>query len=738
MAAEPESEKFAYKPGVTVGEDYILQEFLGKGGMGVVFRASHRFIKQDYAIKLLPIDLLTEENWLRFQREAQALAKLNHPGIVRIFNMGIDRQRSPYYVMELLIGISLADALKERGPMPQPDALACFLKVASALEAAHKQHIIHRDVKPANIMLLAPNGQPAGHTSQGPSVKLVDFGLARVIENKMMEQSLVRAKEEQNLTRTGNVFGSPLYMSPEQCRGELLDVRSDIYSFGCSFFEALTGLVPFHGQTPLETFMMHESKNPPKLREMSPLSTFSDDLENAVARMMAKRKEDRYQNMDRVIHDLERISAGKPITIQSQSIETAVGTTEDMQTQKSPHVQNKGLVPALSILALLLITGTIIGAVNYFQSSAKSFDRMADPLQPNAFRTPEEADNKAKATANTKRETTGSKIDVTQIEKSRISEGTKPAANASNNATSAGDQKPNIIRKQLSERTVELNFISDLGSMSYYKDRSGGELVAADPRRLVIQTPAIIGFALSDCPISNLKVFQEGDIEGLKIEDLSSSRQFEQFIEIARAWKRLDFLSFDNASLLGAKLSGLDSLPYLTQLKLVNCDLDKKALVGLRCLKKLNSFTLINASEKQQSGEAQQIAALVEALAQNRNLRTLEIKGQTISHLEMKRLLKMPSLRKLTVFGYKWNEENLAALRDESHIKFLAVSEDDIPEMRLRLLTRAKHLAGMEIGEVSSYKMKARLLAMQPYLVDASGKKIELMVTLKSKVLYAL
>ncbi len=735
MAAEPESEKFSYKPGTTVGDDYVLQEFLGKGGMGVVFRASHRFIKQDYAIKLLPIDLLTEENWLRFQREAQALAKLNHPGIVRIFNMGIDRQRCPYYVMELLTGISLADALKERGPMPQADALACFLKVASALEAAHKQHIIHRDVKPANIMLLAPNEQPAGQASQGPPVKLVDFGLARVIENKMMEQSLVRAKEEQNLTRTGNVFGSPLYMSPEQCRGELLDVRSDIYSFGCSFFEALTGLVPFHGQTPLETFMMHESKSPPKLSEMSPLSTFSDDLENAVARMLAKRKEDRYQNMDSVIHDLERISVGKPITIQSQSIDTA-STTEDMQTEESPQEQNKGLVPALSILALLLITGTIIGAVNYFQSSAKSFDRMADPLQPNAFRTSGEADDKAKATANTERESTGAKIDVTQIEKSRISEGTTPAANSSNNATSAADQKPNIIRKQLGERTVELNFIRDLGSMSYYKDRSGGELVAADPRRLVIQTPAIIGFALSDCPISNLKVFQDGDIEGLKIEDLSSSRQFEQLIEIARTWKRLDFLSFDNASLLGAKLSGLDSLPYLTQLKLVNCDLDKKALVGLHCLKKLNSFTIINASEKQQSGEAPQIAALVEALAQNRNLRALEIKGQTLSHLEMKRLLKMPSLRKLTVFGYKWNEENLATLRDESHIQFLAVSENDIPEMRLRLLTKAKHLAGMEIGQVSSYKMKARLLAMQPYLVEASGKKIELMVTLKSKVVY--
>ncbi len=673
MAAESEPEKLSYKPGITVGEDYILQEFLGKGGMGVVFRASHRFIKQDYAIKLLPVDSSTEDNWLRFQREAQALAKLNHPGIVRIFNMGIDRGQCPYYVMELLYGISLAEALKKRGPMPQSDALACFLKVASALEAAHKQHIIHRDVKPANIMLLAPSEQPGMQASQAAAVKLVDFGLARVLEGKMKEQSLILTKEEQNLTRTGHVFGSPLYMSPEQCRGELLDIRSDIYSFGCSFFEALTGQVPFHGQTPLETFMMHEANSPPKLSEMSPLSTFPDALENAVAKMLAKRKEDRYQNMDGVIHDLERLSAGKPITIQSQSNETAGETSKDLQGEESPQEQNKWLVPALSILVLLLVTGTIIGAVNYFQSSAKSFDRMADPLQgPSAFRTSEETDNKDKATPKIDRESTGAETDAAQIEKSSPSGRRAPGSNTANRASSAANQEPNIIRKQLGAGTVELNYTHNFGTISYYKNRSAGEIVAADLRSLLIHTPAIIGFALSECPISDLKVFQDGDIAGLKIEDLSSSRQFEQLIEIARPWKRLDFLSFDNACLRGAKLSGLDSLPYLTELKLINCDLDKTALVRLNCLKKLHSFTLINPSERMQPGEAPQIAALVEELAKNKNLRTIDIKGQPLSHKEMKRLVKMPSLRKLLVSGYKWNEENLATLRDESYIQLLA------------------------------------------------------------------
>ena len=741
MAAEPESEKFTYKPGVTVGEDYVLLEFLGKGGMGVVFRASHGFIKQDYAIKLLPIDLLTEENWLRFQREAQALAKLNHPGIVRIFNMGIDRQRCPYYVMELLTGISLADALKERGPMPQADALACFLKVASALEAAHKQHIIHRDVKPANIMLLAPNEQPAGQASQGPPVKLVDFGLARVIENKMMEQSLVRAKEEQNLTRTGNVFGSPLYMSPEQCRGELLDVRSDIYSFGCSFFEALTGLVPFHGQTPLETFMMHESKSPPKLSEMSPLSSFSDDLENAVAKMLAKRKEDRYQNMDSVIHDLERISVGKPIAIQSQSDETYKNTAALLQPESASQTQTdrkkKWLVPALFALALLLIAGTAFGAYNYFRSSAKSFLRVAEPegsaAKPNA-------DN----TAVTGNKTYNKhKIESINQGPNRQEKG-RPTRTALEMPTTpkskSKDPLPihpiSIKREKVGPNTIVLTFPEGSENMSYYKNSRAGETMADDLSRLKLVVPALIGFSLSDFNISELKVFKDDDIAGIKIEDLDSAEQLEQIVELIKPWKRLAFLLFHKGTLKETNLSLIDQLHHLDQLELVECETNKNVLANLNCLTKLRIFTMVNGTEPTPERDAPQIARILERLAQNKRLSILNLKGQPISHKTMRRVLMAPSMKTLIVFGYRWNEDNLKTLKTESNIQFLAVKEADIPEKLIPLLAGAKHLNGLAIEDVNSRQTAARLLALRPLMVNARGRKIDMEVTLKPGIDY--
>ncbi|MBI5175229.1 MAG: serine/threonine protein kinase [Candidatus Melainabacteria bacterium] len=741
MATEPESEKFSYKPGVTVGEDYVLQEFLGKGGMGVVFRASHRFIKQDYAIKLLPLDLLTEENWLRFQREAQALAKLNHPGIVRIFNMGIDRQRCPYYVMELLTGISLADALKERGPMPQPDALACFLKVASALEAAHKQHIIHRDVKPANIMLLAPNEQAVTQASQGPSVKLVDFGLARVIENKMMEQSLVRVKEEQNLTRTGNVFGSPLYMSPEQCRGELLDVRSDIYSFGCSIFEALTGLVPFHGQTPLETFMMHESKSPPKLSEMSPLSTFSDDLENAVARMLAKRKEDRYQNMDSLIHDLERISVGKPIAIQSQSDETYKNTAALLQPESASQTQKdrrkKWLAPALFALALLLIAGTAFGAYNYFRSSAKSFLRVAEPEGSAAKPSTDNTAVTGNKTYNKH------KIESINQGPNRQEKGRPTSTALEMPTTSKSKSKdpltihpPSIKREKVGPNTIVLTFPKGSENMSYYKNSRSRETLVDEMNRLNLVVPALIGFSLTDFHISELKIFEDEDISGMKVEDLASAEQFEQILDIARPWKRLVYLLFRQGSLQSADLSALDRLPHLNELELVECKTNMKSVANLNCLTNLRIFAMVNLYEQTPAREAPHIARMLERLAQNKRISILNLKGQPISHKTMLRLLKTPSLKTLIIFGYKWNEDSLQTLKRESNIHYLRVREEDIPEKLIPLLAGSKCLTSLAIDDVSNRQSQVRLMALRPFLVNADQRKINLEVSLKPGIDY--
>ncbi len=287
-----------YATGDLIDGTYMLKAPLGRGGMGVVFACRHQILGNDYAIKLLSGEGLSEEHWSRFQLEAKALARLNHPGIVGIYNMGTDGGLYPYYVMDLLSGESLESLIKKSGPLPANQALSLFIQVADALSSAHAQGIIHRDIKPSNLMLLRDQN------NQIDKIKIVDFGIARVTKHGMGQQSQ---------TATGMIFGTPFYMSPEQCQGHRVDERSDIYSFGCALFEALTGSPPFQGDNAFHTFMMHQCDPPPSLRERAQQASFPQSLEIAVSRMLGKTPNERYQKMDQVKHDLERIKAGKEI-----------------------------------------------------------------------------------------------------------------------------------------------------------------------------------------------------------------------------------------------------------------------------------------------------------------------------------------------------------------------------------------------------------------------------------------
>ena len=284
--------------GDVIDGSYTLLDHLGQGGMGSVFSCRHIALGKDYAIKLMHGDSMSAEQWDRFQAEAKALAQLNHPAIVGVHNMGVDSGQFPYLVMDLLSGESLDKMVAQTGTLPQDQALDYYIEVADALSSAHTKGIIHRDVKPANIMVL--------RNSQGriTSVKLVDFGIARLSKQGYGNQSQ---------TATGRVFGTPFYMSPEQCQGHHVDERSDIYSLGCSLFETLTGKPPFQGENSFQTFMMHQTKMPPRLNQVKPKGNFSDALERAIAKMLAKAPEDRYQKMSQVSHDLERIRAGKTV-----------------------------------------------------------------------------------------------------------------------------------------------------------------------------------------------------------------------------------------------------------------------------------------------------------------------------------------------------------------------------------------------------------------------------------------
>ena len=263
---------------------YQIEQLLGQGGMGAVYRATHLGTKRTVAVKVIQPQLSAHDQFVaRFRREAEAAGRLRHPNVVDVTDFGLAQTTDgpvAYLVMEYLDGCSLGDIVSEEGALPIPWVVDILEQVCSAVETAHHAGIIHRDLKPDNIWL-EPNGR-GGYT-----VKVLDFGLVKLRETDhtlastpaldadtlflgSSEESATLIKspatQDENLTAVGSVMGTPFYMSPEQCRGERLDARSDIYSLGVVAYRLLTGETPFKG-SPIDVIELHKTAAPPPVRE---------------------------------------------------------------------------------------------------------------------------------------------------------------------------------------------------------------------------------------------------------------------------------------------------------------------------------------------------------------------------------------------------------------------------------------------------------------------------------------
>lgn len=338
-----------YSTGDIIDNSYRLLSLLGSGGMGVVFRCQHVILGKEYALKLLAADKLSADSWMRFKSEAKALARLNHPGVVGIHNMGVDSGECPYYVMDLLEGQSLSQLVKSQKRLSVAQALGIFIQLADALDAAHQQGIIHRDIKPSNVMIV--------QDARGLKVKLVDFGIARLSN---------RGMGSQNNTAAGTVFGTPYYMSPEQGLGQMVDERTDIYSLGCALFEALTSIPPFRGNNAMETLLLHQTEDAPLLNEVYSKGNFSESLEACVNKMLKRSLDERYANMKEVRRDLMRIADGKTIGIEKsllpdvnpepkQAVVQADASSRSVGDRgKNKSARSKEIAPANSQLLLVI------------------------------------------------------------------------------------------------------------------------------------------------------------------------------------------------------------------------------------------------------------------------------------------------------------------------------------------------------------------------------------------------
>ncbi len=279
--------------GKTIAGRYEVLDLAGRGGMSVVYRAKHLLTQKIVALKLMHSHLLTDENAVRrFQQEAKAASRLQHPNAISVQDMGVTEDGQPFLTMDYLDGLPLSDVIKTWGKMDPKRCIHIFVQVCAALAHAHDQRIVHRDLKPSNVMLVRSDENP-------DFVKVVDFGIAKI---------LPEAGEVLKLTATGEVFGSPLYMSPEQCMGRQLDARSDIYSMGCLMYEALTGKAPHEGNNALETMYKHTNLAAPLLADIDADPRLIQRLDHILQKCMAKVPEQRYQSMLELRNELLEVA----------------------------------------------------------------------------------------------------------------------------------------------------------------------------------------------------------------------------------------------------------------------------------------------------------------------------------------------------------------------------------------------------------------------------------------------
>lgn len=323
--------------GKLLGNRYEIIEKIGGGGMALVYKAKCRLLNRFVAVKILRPEFISDEDFInKFEKESQAAASLSHPNIVNIYDVGTDSD-THYIVMEYVDGKTLKKHIKEKGSLANNEVINISKQIALALQHAHNNHIVHRDIKPHNILI----------TDDG-RIKVTDFGIARAITSS-------------TITNTGNVIGSVHYFSPEQARGGFVDEKSDIYSLGVTMYEMKTGRVPFSGNTPITVALKHLKE------EVVPPSMISDDiskgLENIILKSMKKDKNRRFDSAIDLYNDLEKAQKNPEHNIDlidddesPTRVIPAISDLDEVDNKSKERKKNNKLTMIIGVISALIIS----------------------------------------------------------------------------------------------------------------------------------------------------------------------------------------------------------------------------------------------------------------------------------------------------------------------------------------------------------------------------------------------
>ena len=338
-----------------LGERYEIGGVLGRGGMAEVHRGRDLRLGREVAVKVLRSDLARDPSFqVRFRREAQAAASLNHPAIVAVYDTGEDRTTTgatPYIVMEYVEGETLRDVIRREGHLSAERAMSLSADICGALDFSHRNGIVHRDVKPGNVMI----------TPQG-TVKVMDFGIARAVSDSAA-----------TMTSTAAVIGTAQYLSPEQARGESVDARSDVYSMGCLLYELVTGAPPFSGDSPVAVAYQHVREDPRLPSSINP--QIPPELDAIVLKSMSKNPANRYQSAAEMRNDLLRALAGQRVEatpVMGDAEKTTIlaatpgGYGDDDRwddEDEAARKRKRRIIAIVVALAVLLLGGAIAAAI---------------------------------------------------------------------------------------------------------------------------------------------------------------------------------------------------------------------------------------------------------------------------------------------------------------------------------------------------------------------------------------
>ncbi|MGB7344462.1 MAG: protein kinase [Pirellulaceae bacterium] len=652
---------------------YIVLDAIGSGGMGLVFKGFHRSMERVVAIKVLPQHAVdSPDKVLRFQREVKSAAKLSHPNIVAAYDAH-ERNGTYFLVMEYVDGENLLQHVAQHGPMSIDDAVRVVDQVAAALGAAHEKKMVHRDVKPTNIML----------TSDG-TAKLLDLGLARI-----MAHSIQIAAGQRDLTQDGLAMGTASYMSPEQALDATqADERSDIYSLGCTLYFLLSGRPPFQRNTTVQTIVAHREVAAPRLSDA--IEDVPPALENCYQRMVAKSPGDRFSSIDEL---REALTGGRTLQPVFNAVTPAARVSRDT---KAPSLRfpRWAWATAIACCVLPLLLWIVMSSLSKSDPSLIHRNVAKWALINGGIVDIETdlGDQEIYEVA----ELPEGKLRVVGLDLYEASDdfSLDPIFDIEGLRYLTLNEFAKIPHKELCQ-IDSLETLTLLGC-----DVSGNDLQCLSRMR------KLTDLTIAECAVSDESLAFLGEIESLKLLDLAGTDVTDDGLKSLGKLKQLESLDLSRTLVTGSGLKHL--APQLTTLLLESCDIGDETVPQLQRMTALQALDL---------GKTQLTSKGAEQLSTMTSLTYLDLGGISLSADVLRQFAKLPDLAFLGLSRQKLSDQHLDAILEMKQIEDLDLSRTNLNDEKvMRLLDLKKLIAvGIDRTRVSDSAID-RIYSKRPSL----------------------